>query len=265
MYLYSLKEVKNKQLIILAKIVGVFGLIWKLYLFVVLATTTLFMHPIIWLFLFSEKGRKKAFKLFVIWSWTFRLLGFYQVKKLQEKALPKGPFILVGNHISYLDIFLLYSIFPSHPFLFLGKSEILSYPFFRTYFKALNIPVYRNDKIKSGRSIVQTYRKIEKGWSIVIFPEGGIPSENNPHMIPFKEGAFQIAKRAGLPIVPITFINNHKLFSDPTNLLGPASPGVSKVHIHSYITKEEVSGLSINALKNKCFDIINAPLKQANS
>ena len=192
----------------------------------------------------------------------FRVLGFYHVKKIQNEKLPAGPFILVGNHISYLDIFLLYSIIPNHPFLFLGKSEILSYPIFRTYFNGMNIPVYRNNKMKSGRSVIQTHRKIENGWSIVIFPEGGIPQGNKQTMIPFKEGAFQIAKKAGLPIVPITFINNHKLLSDPSYILGPARPGISKLHIHSFISKEEVSSLTVESLKDKCFDIINAPLKQ---
>ena len=251
---------KGRKSDMLSFIVGLLGLVWKLYLTLVLAVTTLIIHPIVWPFLFSEKGKKKAFKLFVIWSWMFRVLGFYHVKKIQNSTLPSGPFILVANHISYLDIFLLFSILPSHPFLFLGKSEILNYPFFRAYFKGLNIPVFRNDKVKSARSIIQSYRKIENGWSIVIFPEGGIPDVKKPNMIPFKEGAFQIAKRTGLPIVPITFINNHKLFSDPIDILGPARPGISKIHIHPFINEKEISKFSVGELKDKCFDIINAPL-----
>jgi 1-acyl-sn-glycerol-3-phosphate acyltransferase len=80
----------------------------------------------------------------------------------------------------------MYSIFPKHPFLFLGKDEILTYPIIKTYFKGLNIPVYRKDKRKAAISFIQAKKAVRDGWSIVIFPEGGIPDENKPALIPFK-------------------------------------------------------------------------------
>jgi 1-acyl-sn-glycerol-3-phosphate acyltransferase len=79
-------------------------------------------------------------------------------------------------------------------------------------------------------------------------------------MVDFKQGAFQLAKSLSIPIVPITFTNNHKLFSDPTELLGRAHPGISKVFIHEFISKDEVDRLSQNELTKRCFDTINAPI-----
>ena len=69
----------------------------------------------------------------------------------------------------------MYSILPKHPFVFLGKSVILTYPSIRTYFKNLNIPVFRNDRKKVGVAFQLAVDALKDGWSLVIFPEGTIP------------------------------------------------------------------------------------------
>lgn len=124
----------------------------------------------------------------------------------------------------------------------------------------MNIPVYRGDRHKSGRALVQSKREIANGWSLVIFPEGGIPDHNLPKLVRFKDGAFQIAKNMQVPIVPLTFLNNHKLFSDPSKILGPARPGICELILHPYISLEQVNSLEVGELKTLCRDIIEQPL-----
>ncbi len=177
-----------------------------------------------------------------------------------DAELPEGPYVIVSNHSSYLDIFVMHSLMPKHPFLFLGKGEILSYPIIRTYFKGLNIPVHRKDRAKAAKSFGLAKNAVKGGWSLVIFPEGTIPDAGNPAMLPFKAGAFKLAKELGVPIVPITFTNNFLLFSDPGKLLGLARPGISRVYIHPFLSAEKVSLLSEIELLNVCFDTINEPL-----
>lgn len=191
-----------------------------------------------------------------------RIFCFYIVRCVEKEALPEGPYIIAANHTSYLDIFFMYSMLPKHPFVFLGKSEILTYPIIRTYFKNLNIPVFRFDRKKVGVSFQLALEAIEEGWSLVIFPEGTIPEVDIPKMMPFKNGAFKIAKEANVPIVPITFTTNHLLFSDPTMVFGPARPGVSKFYIGKYISKELVAQKSFTELKELCFSRVEAPLKK---
>ena len=151
----------------------------------------------------------------------------------------------------------------AHPFLFMGKSEILNYPIIKTYFKGLNIPVHRKDRSKAARSFNEAKKAVKEGWSIMIFPEGTIPDNENPKMIPFKMGAFKLAKALEIPIVPITFMNNFKLFSDPLDLKGTAYPGFSKVHIHSAVDSETIRQLSDKELSDLCYQIIYAPLLKA--
>lgn len=239
---------------------GLFSLLWKLYVGLIFVVTAIIYYPIIVPFLFSESSKRKAFRIFVAWSWTVRIFCFYHVKRLSNNPLPEGSYIIVGNHASYLDIFLIYSIINKSPFIFLGKIEILSYPLIKTYFKRLNVPVDRSSSIKSARSLVAAGKCLKNGWSLMIFPEGGIPDDSNPKMIPFKEGAFQLAKSFNVPIVPVTFVNNYRLLSDPSNLFGPARPGISRVHIHPYFSVEEIQSMTQKEISDACFNRINAPI-----
>lgn len=241
-------------------ILGILGLIWKLYIAIVFAVTAIIYYPLIVPFLYKEKNKKIAFKLFVSWSQVFQLLCFY-FKQVEWRAkVPEGPYIIIANHSSYLDIFLMPSIFPDHEFLFLGKSEILKYPLIKTYFKKLNIPIYRGDDRRSARAMITAMKAVKKGWSLVIFPEGGIPDNDNPRMIPFKAGAFKIAQNTGVPVIPVTFLNNHTLFSDPTQILGLARPGISKLIVHQPIFAHTYGEMELDEFSEYCHEIINAPL-----
>jgi 1-acyl-sn-glycerol-3-phosphate acyltransferase len=189
-----------------------------------------------------------------------RIFCFYHVKTIERNDLPDGPYVIVANHTSYLDIFFMYSILPKHPFVFLGKSELLTYPIISTYFKNLNIPVYRGDKSKAGRSYMLASKAIADGWSLVIFPEGGIPSHQCPKMVPFKDGAFKLAKALNVPIVPLTFTNNYALFSDPTEILGPARPGVARLYVNKPISIAQIQEMEVKELRNLGFELVNAPI-----
>ena len=246
------------------KLTGILSLFWKCWVGLVFVVFAILLYPFFLVVLSKNEWKKKSFRLFVFWSWLMRVFCLYPVIRKKMAQLPEGPYIIVANHTSYLDIFLMYSILPKHPFLFLGKGEILNYPIIKTYFKGLNIPVHRTDRVKAAKSFIQAKKAVEEGWSIVIFPEGGIPDFDNPKMVPFKNGAFRLAKELKIPIIPITFTNHYQLFSDPTQVLGPARPGFSHVHIHPFLSKERINSLTEKDLSDVCFDIINEPILKEN-
>ncbi len=239
---------------------GVLSIFWKLYIAVVFFVFAILLYPFFLVVLIKPSWKKKSFQLFIFWSWMMRIFCFYRVKIIEKSELPKGPYVIVSNHTSYLDIFLMHSILPAEPFVFLGKSELLYYPILRTYFKNLNIPVHRNDKRKSGQAYLLSEKAVKEGWSLVIFPEATISNIDCPKMLPFKHGAFKLAKTLNIPLVLLTFTSNYKLFSDPTNIFGPAQPGVSRLYIHPYIPIETINELSVSDLSAKCFDVINRPI-----
>lgn len=241
---------------------GVLSLIYKFYVGLIFVATLLFFYPFLCLTLSRTSWKKWSFPINVVWSSTVRLFCGIWVHRVKRVRLPKGPYMIVSNHTSYFDIFVMYSILPRHRFLFMGKSEILSYPLMKTFFKRLNIPVHRNDRIKAAKSFIQAKNAIKEGWSIVIFPEGGIPDANLPQMIEFKSGAFKLSKNGDIPIVPITFLDHYHMFSDPDEVLGYAHPGVSRIYMHDVIAAEQQKEMTEAELSDYVFNIIAGPLRE---
>lgn len=237
---------------------AVFTNLWKVYVGVVFVLTALLLYPFFLGILSLSNGRKRSFSLFVFWSRLVSVLCCYPTKKNKKIEADNQPFILIANHTSYLDIFLMFAQFPDQPFLFLGKSEILSYPILRTYFKNLNIPVDRKNKMQAGQAFFRAKNALAEGFSLCIFPEGGIPDLKAPQMARFKDGAFILAQKTGCPIVCVAFTNNYKLFSDPEDIFGPARPGISKAFVHDPIF---ISADNLKEVKQKCYDQIESKLK----
>lgn len=142
----------------------------------------------------------------------------------------------------------------------MGKNEILDYPIIKTYFKHLHIPVNRNDKRQAAQSMLMAKKKLEEGWSIVIFPEGGIPDHIAPKMADFKPGAFVIAQKNKTPIIPITLKNHYRLLSEPQNAKGSAHPGISKVFIHQTIENQQTEGKDLETMMKETYALIASKL-----
>jgi 1-acyl-sn-glycerol-3-phosphate acyltransferase len=71
---------------------------------------------------------------------------------------------------------------------------------------------------KDARKIMQT---AESGDSLAIFPEGTFLEE--PGLRPFHKGAFKIAARKGLPLVPMTIVGTRYMLSADSRLPRPGS------------------------------------------
>ena len=155
----------------------------------------------------------------------------------------------------------MYLLFPKHPFLFLGKAELLKVPLVKTFFKRLHIPVYRNKGGRNANKALEAAdQALKQGWSIIIFPEGGIKEHLVPALQVFKDGAFRLAKNNKVPIVPITFLNHYVLLEDPALKNSVARPGTSQVVVHPTIDAITVTNTELDILKLNAFETINAPL-----
>jgi 1-acyl-sn-glycerol-3-phosphate acyltransferase len=114
---------------------------------------------------------------------------------------PEKRYIFVANHSSYLDIPVLLMTIPQ-PLRFMAKASLFKIPIFGTGLKATGfIPIDRKNRSKAKESLDLAAERIRKGNSIIIFPE-----EHRSHtreMQPFQRGAFLLALRAGLPLVPV--------------------------------------------------------------
>jgi 1-acyl-sn-glycerol-3-phosphate acyltransferase len=242
------------------KITGYLGYAYKLYFGLWFYLTLLLLYPFFRIAMLRQKWFIAAFRLKQFWAVLLQIGGFYwlHVSGKDQRKKVKGPVIYVSNHCSYLDIVFMYRL-ARHKFIFMGKDSLLKWPLFGDFFRFMDIPVDRKNKASAARALIKAKRYIENGWSIAIFPEGTIP-DSAPVMIPFREGAFRLAADTGVPIQPITWTNNHGLFSDPSKITGPAHPGVVRAILHPAVLVSEKQK-SVSDLSAELHQIISGPLR----
>ncbi|HVT04224.1 MAG TPA: lysophospholipid acyltransferase family protein [Thermoanaerobaculia bacterium] len=118
-----------------------------------------------------------------------------------EKLKSDQRYIFICNHTSYLDIPCLLTVVPQ-PLRFLAKKSLFQVPVFGWGLKAAGfIPIDRKDRSSAVKSFDLAAERIRKGNSILVFPEEGRSASQE--MRPFKRGAFLLALKSGLPIVPM--------------------------------------------------------------
>lgn len=115
--------------------------------------------------------------------------------------LPEGPCVLVANHASYLDGILLQSVLPPR-FGFVIKREMTRVPLVHLFLRRLgSLFVDRFDTRRGSQDTRRFYRVAAQGEALAFFPEGTFGP--HPGVRGFKLGAFQIAARVGMPVVPV--------------------------------------------------------------
>ena len=111
-----------------------------------------------------------------------------------------NTYVLTSNHQSMIDIILLYSLF--RHFKWVSKAENFKIPFIGWNLMINQyIKIDRGDRKSIIKMINDCQRTIEKGNSILIFPEGSRSKTGDLQL--FKDGAFVIAHKTKTPIIPI--------------------------------------------------------------
>ena len=218
-------------------------------------------YPLFRFYLAKESRFPVAFKLVRYFSWLMRFLSGIVLVVKRKAPMPKAPFIICSNHSSYLDIIILYGVFSEY-FIFMGKSEINSWPLFHIFFtKGMNISVNRGSLVDAHKAMKRSAGALDKGQSLVIFPEATIPP-GAPTMKRFKNGAFKLALEKGVPIVPVTFLNNFKRLQVGAFFKVMGGPGISRVIIHPPVETKDLGEEDLVNLRTEIFEVINRPLQE---
>jgi 1-acyl-sn-glycerol-3-phosphate acyltransferase len=128
--------------------------------------------------------------------WSRSMCAILSIRREVDGAVPAtGVFLVASNHVSYLDILVLGSLYPS---LFLAKREITSWPLFGWIARgAGTLFVDREqarDVVRAGREMSD---RLELGLPLTIFPEGR--SSRGAEILPFQPSLLEPAARAGVP------------------------------------------------------------------
>lgn len=191
-----------------------------------------------------------------IWS-TIILYGMGLIPKIEyTEPIKKGEsYMLVANHKSMIDVFLMLKVSPT-PFIFVGKKELLKLPIFGFFYKKFAIMVNR-DSEKSRKAVYgHAERRLSQGLGICIFPEGGVFGPE-VKLAPFKNGAFRFSIDYQLPIVPMTFLDCEKRYPYHfayNHFVG--GPGILRVRVHNHISTKGKTLDDMDDLKKKVYDLM---------
>jgi 1-acyl-sn-glycerol-3-phosphate acyltransferase len=230
-----------------------FWTIWRIWFYIMMAIPILVMFPFLVISILTESGYPYFFKMARIWAKVILFgMGFrYKVK--QEPVLEaKTSYMIVANHTSMVDIMLMLAIIKK-PFVFVGKQELSKIPLFGFFYKRTCILVDRGSATSRRAVFEAAQQRINRGLSVCIFPEGGVPEDESVLLDEFKDGAFRLAIEHQIPILPITFPDNKKRFS---YTFFSGSPGLMRAHIHPIVQTKGLTSGSRKEIKEKVRSII---------
>lgn len=210
----------------------IFWTFYRIWFYIVMAIPILLMLPFLVASILTESGYPYFFKMARIWARfiLFAMGLYYKVERVQ-KLEPNKSYMIVANHTSMLDIMLMLVLI-KNPFVFVGKQELSKIPLFGFFYKRTCILVDRGNSKSRMEVFNQAQKRISRGLSVCIFPEGGVPDDESIVLDTFKDGAFRLAIEHQIPIVPISFADNKTRFS---YTFFSGSPGLMRAKIHQVI------------------------------
>ena len=190
--------------------------------FVVLLTVLIALLPLmIFLYIVRPFAPKFAGRIaFFVVSNACRLGRFVVGVKVEAKGLENLPAgetaVFVMNHRSIFDIIISYGYMPA-PTAFVAKQELGRLPLFAWWLRLANCLFLNRTDIRKGKKTIEDgINNINNGISMCIFPEGTRNKEkdNKTSLMEFRGGAFKLATKTGVPVVPIVFFNSSDCFED---------------------------------------------------
>jgi 1-acyl-sn-glycerol-3-phosphate acyltransferase len=145
-----------------------------------------------------------------VWSWLIMKSILCPVKVTGlDKIDTSKPHVYAVNHASALDIPVLYVDLPFQ-FRIAFKKELLSYPVIGWHLKRSGqVCIDQQNPAHSISSIRAALKGLKAGLPLVIFPEGGRTPDGE--IKPFLQGAFFLAIKAQVDIVPVALVGTYEL------------------------------------------------------
>jgi 1-acyl-sn-glycerol-3-phosphate acyltransferase len=173
--------------------------------------------------------------LFGASAWL-KLIGVRVVVTGRENLDPKQTYVFVSNHRSYLDTATMF-VFTGRRIGLLAKKELLKIPVLGVGMGFVNVmAIDRSNRESAIQTTEAAAKRIQSGVSFAVFVEGtrARPGE----LLPFKKGAFYMARQAGVPVVPVAIKNSDDLMGKGT---GEAKAGTIEMMIMKPVDTSHVN------------------------
>lgn len=174
------------------------------------------------------------------WGWKQDVWGL-------ENIDPSKTYVIAINHKAMVDIASLY--FLPLVFKWVSKKEVFMIPGIGQFLLIHgDIPIQRARGAESMKKVITDGKKwISRGASIAIFPEGTRSKDGEIHR--FKQGAFILAKEAGVEILPVVIDETQNLFRKGTRLFNWKHN--LKLQVLPPVPKEEVAAKDASQLADE--------------
>ena len=238
------------------RIFKILHFIWRLWFAFVGFFGLVFFFPLLWVLLLNKKWYPAFHSVCRAWSKILLFCnGFLTNVEFEEELDPKKAYLICPNHVSYLDIPVIFAVIPS-VFVFVGKKSLSKLPVFGWVYKKTMILVDRSSNKSSYQAYKYASQRISQGVGITIFPEGGIPHKD-VKLERFKKGAFRMAIEQNVALVPVTFADNKRCM--PSEQL-EGCVGKLKVFVHKPIEAGTYTIENINEFRDFVYKTINDKL-----
>jgi len=218
--------------------------LYSIYAFLSFVAVMLLIFPfaLIATFFGKIRGGNMVFWLCMRWADIWFFLIFIWHRKIYEAPHDKQrPYIFVSNHISYIDAAIIPKALrqPARP---LGKAEMSKVPIFGLIYRNAIVTVDRSSVSNRAKSIRILKSLINKGISVMVFPEGTFNMGTTP-LKDFYDGAFRVAIETQTPVKPVLFLDAYRRM--PYESLFHMSPGISRI---LYLDEVQVAGYTLSDL-----------------
>lgn len=171
------------------------------------------------------------------------LFGFRS--RFVEPLPEAGGLIVLSSHQTFLDPLLL-GLATERRLSSLARSSLYRFKPFGAVISALDaVPIDRESSaLKAMKAVIQ---RLEGGAAVIIFPEGA--RTHDGHLGEFKSGFALIAKKAGVPIVPVAIVGGFECW--PRTRLLPR-PGRIRLEFGPILSAEQVAAMSDREIFDVC-------------
>src|SRR3954469_15901417 len=145
-----------------------------------------------------------------VWSWLILKTSLAPVELVNgERLAACNPCVVAANHISAMDIPVLYATLPFQ-FRIVAKKEVFPYPFMGWHLaRSGQIPIDSSSPRATFKSLMTGVEDLKQGMSVMIFPEGGRAPDG--HLAAFQNGAFYLAVKAQAPVLPVAIVGTFEM------------------------------------------------------
>jgi 1-acyl-sn-glycerol-3-phosphate acyltransferase len=167
-----------------------------------------------------DKSGRVQHKFARLWSWLILKTSLCPPEVVGlDRIDTSRPHLYAANHISAFDIPALYVGLPFQ-FRIMAKQELFRYPFLGWHLRRSGqVPINQQSPGSAIQSLKRSVKTLRDGMPLVIFPEGG--RSETGHIQPFQSGAFFIAIKAQVDIVPIAIVGSYEVLKQNTYHIKP--------------------------------------------